>query len=244
MNMGVLDGQVALVTGSTSGIGEAVARRFNAEGARVIINSVTSVEAGRRIATELGGHYVQGDVATDAAAICEAAAAIHDGFDHLVNNAGTTAVIDHGDFESVTDEIWERIIDVNVNGTWKMCKTAAPIISARGSGSITNISSVAGLRQIGSSIPYAVSKAAINHMTTLLAKVLGPAVRVNAIAPGLVDTPWTATWDDLRELVNTQTPARRTATPNDIATATMALITSTYVTGQILAVDGGLTLML
>lgn len=242
--MGVMDGQVALVTGSTSGIGEAVARRFHAEGATVIINSVSSVEAGERIAAELGGHYIRGDVATQAAEICAAAAELSGGFDHLVNNAGTTAVIDHRDLDAVTDEIWERIIDVNVNGTWKMSKAAAPIIAARGSGSITNISSVAGLRQLGSSIPYAVSKAAINHMTTLLAKVLGPAVRVNAVAPGLVDTPWTETWDDIRTFVQTRTPARRSATPDDIAQACLALTTTTYVTGQVLAVDGGLTLVL
>jgi len=242
--MGTMDGQVALVTGSTSGIGEAVVRRFHTQGAQVIVNSARSVDAGERIAAELGGHYVQGDIGTDAAGICAAAADIHGGFDHLVNNAGTTAVIPHHDLEAVTDEIWDRIIDVNVGGTWKMSKAAVPIIAARGGGTITNISSVAGLRQIGSSIPYAVSKAAINHMTTLLAKVVGPEVRVNAVAPGLVDTPWTESWDDLREYVNARAPARRSATPEDIADGCMALIGTPYVTGQVLAVDGGITLML
>ena len=240
--MRALEGQVALITGSTSGIGEAIARRFHLEGASLLINSSSSVEAGERIASELNGHYIQGDVATDAVAICERARQIQGGFDFLVNSAGTTSVIPHDDLKAVTDEVWDRIIDVNVSGTWKMCRAAAPIIAARGAGSIVSISSIAGLRQLGSSIPYAVSKAAINHMTTLLAKVLGPEVSVNAIAPGLIETPWTESWDEMHAAVRAQTPARRSGTPEDVAEACLALATSTYITGQILTVDGGLTL--
>jgi ketoreductase RED2 len=99
------------------------------------------------------------------------------------------------------------------------------------------------VRPTGSSIPYAASKAAFNHQTVLLAKVLGPDVRVNAVAPGLVDTPWTADWDDIRGLVQAMAPLRRSATPGDVAEVVMGLVRSTYMTGQVVVVDGGLGLV-
>jgi ketoreductase RED2 len=110
-------------------------------------------------------------------------------------------------------------------------------------GSIVNLSSIAGLRPTGSSIPYAASKAALNHMTLLLAKVVGPEVRVNAVAPGLIDTPWTQDWDDIRAFVGAVAPLRRSGTPDDVAVLVLALATSPYVTGQIVAVDGGLSIV-
>lgn len=244
--MAAMDGRVVVVTGSTSGIGEAIARRFNREGATVVINSATSVEAGERIAAELGGTYVQADIgsADDARRIIDTAVERHGGIDVLVNNAGTTAVIDHRDLEAVTDEIWQRIIDVNLTGTWRLSKLAAPVLAEGDGGSIVNVTSVAGLRPLGSSIPYAVSKAALNHLTVLLAKVLGPQVRVNAVAPGLIETPWTSDWDDLNAAVTARAPAGRVGVPADVAEACLALTTSTYVTGQVLAVDGGIQLVL
>jgi ketoreductase RED2 len=105
------------------------------------------------------------------------------------------------------------------------------------------VTSVAGVRPIGSSIAYSMSKAALNHLTLLLAKSYGP-VRVNAVAPGLVDTPWTADWDDLRKQVAGTSPVGRSATPDDIAHAVMALVSNTYVTGEVMVVDGGLTQIL
>ena len=108
-------------------------------------------------------------------------------------------------------------------------------------GAIINVSSIAGLRPTGSSIPYASSKAALNHTTVLLAKVLGSEIRVNAVAPGLVDTPWTAEWNDLREAVRLMAPLRRTTTPDDIAQVVTDLAGAEYVTGQVVAVDGGIT---
>jgi len=111
-------------------------------------------------------------------------------------------------------------------------------------GTVVNISSIAGLRATGSSIPYASSKAALNHQTVLLAKVLGPEVRVNAVAPGLIDTPWTADWDAVREAVRQVAPLKRSGRVGDVAEMVLALATSSYVTGQVLAVDGGLTIAL
>ena len=108
-------------------------------------------------------------------------------------------------------------------------------------GSPEGFASVAGLRATGSSIPYAVSKAGLNHLTVLLANVLGPRIRVNAVAPGLVDTPWSQTWTAAREAVRAASPLRRCAQPEDVAEAVLGLVRARYVTGQVLAVDGGMT---
>ena len=110
--------------------------------------------------------------------------------DVLVNNAGTTKLIAHRDLEEASVDVWREIFDVNVFGTWQLSVAAMDALK-ESHGSIVNVSSIAGLRPTGSSIPYAASKAALNHMTVLLAKVVGPEVRVNAVAPGLIDTPWT-----------------------------------------------------
>jgi ketoreductase RED2 len=107
---------------------------------------------------------------------------------------------------------------------------------------VVNVTSLAGIRQTGSSIPYAASKAALNHVTRLLANVVGPEVRVNAVAPGLVDTPWTADWDTVREVVRSSAPLQRSGQPDDIADVVLALVRSRYVTGQVVVADGGLGL--
>ncbi len=239
------DGQVVLITGSSSGIGAAAARQFAASGATVIINSVTSVDAGQTLAAELpDATYVQADVAdeADAARLIEEVVATHGRLDVLVNNAGTTAVIPHGDLEAANPEVWRRIFDTNVIGTWQLTVAAVPHLRASGKGQVLNVSSLAGERPVGSSIPYACSKAALSHMTRLLANTLGPDIRVNAVAPGLVDTPWTAEWDVVREFVKAQAPLQRSATPEDVAEVIMGLARSTYMTGQIVLVDGGLSL--
>jgi ketoreductase RED2 len=105
---------------------------------------------------------------------------------------------------------------------------------------VVNVTSIAGIRPSGSSIAYSMSKAALNHMTRLLAKSCHP-VRVNAVAPGLIDTPWTADWGEMHQLVAEKAPARRSGTADEVAQATMALIENRYVTGEILVVDGGLS---
>jgi ketoreductase RED2 len=239
--------RVALVTGSTSGIGAAVVRQLAATGAKVVINSKASAEAGAAMVTELGPantHYVQGDIAAPADATRMVAETV-DRFgrlDILVNNAGTTVRIPHDDFETASPDVFRRLFEVNVIGTWQVTVAAMPHLRASGAGSIVNVSSVAGSRPTGSSIPYAVSKAALNHLTALLANVVGPQVRVNAVAPGLVDTPWTAGWQDLHEAIKLVAPMGRSAVPDDVAEVVMTLIDSTYVTGQVWVVDGGLSL--
>jgi len=238
-------GRTVLVTGSSSGIGAATAHRFAALGATVVINSATSVEAGRAVAAGLpDASYIQADVTAEdqAQRLIDQVVDRHGGIDVLVNNAGTTQVIPHGDLEAATPEVWRRIFDVNVIGTWQVTVAAVPHLRASGRGQIVNVSSLAGERPTGSSIPYACSKAALSHMTRLLANTLGPDIRVNAVAPGLVDTPWTADWEFVRQFVNAQAPLQRTATPDDVAEMIIGLARSTYVTGEVVVIDGGLNL--
>ena len=237
--------RVVIVTGSSSGIGEATARAFDAEGAHVVVNSSTSVEAGEAVAGSLArGTYVQADVSDPAASEALIGAAL-DRFgrlDVLVNNAGVTEVIAHHDLDAVTDEVFRRILEVNVLGTWRLTRLAMPHLRAGGDGSVVNITSVAGVRPTGSSIPYAVSKAALNHMTALLANVTGPEVRVNAVAPGLIRTPWTADWGFVHDAMVDRTPLQRSGVPEDVASAVVDVAASPYLTGQVVVVDGGLTL--
>jgi ketoreductase RED2 len=239
-----MDGHVVLVTGSSSGIGAATARAFSDLGAGVVVNSSHSVDEGEAVARSLpDACYVQGDITDPDAArqLVEAALERWGRLDTLVNNAGTTAVIPHHDLEAASLDVWRRIFEVNVFGTWSMTLAALPALR-EAKGSVVNVASVAGVRPTGSSIPYAASKAALNHMTVLLAKVVGPEVRVNAVAPGLIDTPWTADWDFVREVVQQITPLKRSGQPEDVAEVILALATASYVTGQIVGIDGGLSI--
>jgi ketoreductase RED2 len=241
----IFDGQTVLVTGSSSGIGAATARRFAASGATVVVNSSTSVESGEALAAELpGASYVQADVSDEhqAGRLIDEVVARHGRLDVLVNNAGTTQVIPHNDLGAASPDVWRRIFDVNVIGTWQVTVAAVDHLRSSGRGQVINVSSVAGERPTGSSIPYACSKAAVSHMTRLLANVLGPDVRVNAVAPGLVDTPWTADWDFVREFVKAQAPLQRSGRPEDVAEVIVGLARAAYVTGEVVLVDGGLNL--
>jgi ketoreductase RED2 len=239
------DDKVVLVTGSSSGIGEATARAFSAAGATVVVNSRSSVADGERVAAALPkSRYVQADVSDDAdvARLVATTLERHGRLDVLVNNAGTTEVIPHHDLGAAGLDVWRRIFEVNVFGTWALTVAAMDALrEARGA--VVNVSSIAGLRPTGSSIPYAASKAALNHLTVLLAKVVGPEVRVNAVAPGLVDTPWTEDWSEIRALVGALAPLKRSGQPTDVAQVVVALAAAPYVTGQVVAIDGGLTLV-
>jgi ketoreductase RED2 len=240
-----LEGKVALVTGSSSGIGAATAEALSEAGAAVAVNSRKSVDEGTELASKLPGSvYVQADVADPQQAVHLVDEVVErlGRLDILVNNAGTTVVIPHHDLEAATPEIWRSIFDVNVIGTWQVTVAALPHLRASGEGCVVNVSSVAGERPTGSSIPYAASKAALSHMTRLLANVVAPEVRVNAVAPGLIDTPWTADWDVARAFVEAGAPLRRTGDPADVAESILGLVRSRYVTGQVLLVDGGMSL--
>jgi ketoreductase RED2 len=236
--------RVVLVTGSTSGIGLATAKRFADSGDVVVFNSVHSVEEGERLARETPrSHYVQANVAVadDCNRLIADVLERCGQLDVLINNAGVTKLIAHKDLEAASVDVWREIFEVNVFGTWQLSVAAMPALR-ESRGAIVNVSSLAGVRPTGSSIPYAASKAALNHMTTLLAKVVGPEVRVNAVAPGLIDTPWTKDWDAVRGFVQAVAPLKRSGTPDDVADVIVALATTSYVTGQVVVVDGGLSI--
>lgn len=234
--------RTALVTGSTSGIGEAIARRLAALGAKVVVNSASSVEAGTRIAEEIGGAYVQGDISrVESRERLIARCASLGGLDILVNNAGWTKLVAHHDLEALSEETFRKTFEVNVFGTWELTKLAMPLLKAAVDPNVINITSIAGVRPVGSSIAYSMSKAALNHMTLLLAKSHAP-VRVNAVAPGLVETPWTESWQDQHAGVRAIAPLQRSATPDDCVETVLGFLRNKYVTGQVVVVDGGLTL--
>lgn len=242
-----LTGQAVIVTGSSSGIGEAVARRCAAAGAGVLVNSATSVEAGEQVAASLpDATYVQGDISDPATGPRLVAAALDrwGRLDGLVNNAGRTCDVPLTDVEALTPDHWRQVFETNVYGTFFVTQAALEPLRAAEDGWVVTITSIAGIRQTGSSLPYAVSKAALDHLTTHLAKHVGGEVRFNAVAPGLVATPWTETWDALKAGVDALAPLHRVATPEDIAEACAGLIASRYTTGQTLLVDGGLGLVL
>ncbi|MEY2580665.1 MAG: hypothetical protein QOE09_514 [Ilumatobacteraceae bacterium] len=241
-----LDGQVAIVTGSSSGIGEATARRLAEVGANVVVNSSSSVEAGSAVADSLPTEslYLRADI-SDQSQCSDLIARTVERFgqlDILVNNAGWTTRVPHSDLDALTDDIFRKTFEVNVFGTWWLTKAAMPHLRQSTNANVVTITSIAGLRPIGSSIAYAMSKAALNHMTALLAKSCSP-VRVNAVAPGLVATPWTSQWEDQHASIAATAPLHRSATPDDCAEAVIGLIRNSYITGHVVVVDGGTTLV-
>ena len=182
---------VALVTGSTSGIGAAIARRLSRDGFSIVLHSRSSAEAGRALARELGSAvYAQADLANDADRVNLVRDAIRawGRLDVLVNNAGISRVIPHADLAAATPDIWQELYEVNVVAPFRLVAEAEMALreaARRGRpGCIVNVSSHAGVRPRGASIPYAATKAALNHVTRLLALSLAPDIRVNAVAPG------------------------------------------------------------
>lgn len=240
-----LAGKAVIVTGSSSGIGEAIARRLSGFGAGIVVNSASSAAAGQRVAAELSDAvYVQGDIGdpATAAALISAAEQRWGRLDGLVNNAGVTIDVPLPDIAAVTTDHWDKVLRTNVVGTFLVSQAALPLLRQAGDGWIINITSLAGVRQTGSSLPYAVSKAALNHLTAIMAKHAEGGVRINAVAPGLVATPWTEDWHERKAGVELVAPMHRVATAEDIADACLALVATPYATGQTLVVDGGLGL--
>lgn len=244
--------KVALVTGSATGIGRACALRFAENGFDVVVNYSKS-EADARETLKLvqdcnvRGLLVQCDVGSDA----DVRNMLHTidrefgRLDVLVNNAGTTWFIDHKNLEELTEEKWDRILQVNLKGPFFCIRAAVPLMRKSGGGAVVSVSSVAGISGDGSSIAYAASKGAVNTMTKSLARALGPEIRVNAVCPGPVDTRWLRAVMSPEELEKRTAnfPMKRPAQPEDIADAVVYLATgTTLTTGQCLVVDGGRTM--
>jgi len=219
------------------------------DGYTVALHSRSSAEAGKRMADELAGaSYHQADLADDQA-IRDLVAAVlqrHGRLDVLVNNAGESIRIPHADLRAATPAVWRRMLDVNLIAPFVLVTEAEPALRKSAEGGrpacVVNIGTHSGVRPKGASIPYATAKAGLHHVTRLLALALGPAIRVNCVAPGLVETPMSAGWPEATELWNTRSPMRRPAKPEDIADLVAALVANDYVTGEIVIADGGLNL--
>jgi len=240
---------VALVTGSTSGIGAAIARRLSKDGYALVIHSRSSTRTGLALAAELGNAiYIQAELSKDEDRIrlIHEAVSWRGRLDILVNNAGVSCIIPHDDLMAASPDIWHELHEVNVVAPFRLIAEAEVALRKSAqhgrSACIINISSHAGIRPKGASIPYATSKAALNHMTRLLALSLAPDIRVNTIAPGLVNTPLTKNWKSTHQLWSERSPMRKAAEPDDIAHLVAMLATSDYLTGEILISDGGLNL--
>ncbi len=241
--------RVALITGSTSGIGMAIAQQLFEDGFAIAFHSKSSVEIGQAFAqSHPGASYTQADLADQkqVSHLITEVISHHNRLDVLVNNAGISAVIPHNSLKEATAEIWRDIYEVNVIAPWTLIAEAESALRESSNSNcpscVLNISSHAGVRPKGASIPYAASKAALNHMTRLLAVSLAPQIRVNAIAPGLVETPMTENWTEARKLWQERSPMGRGAQPAEIAQVASMLVASSYLTGEIVMSDGGLNL--
>ena len=251
-----LKNAVCIVTGSATGIGAATVLALAAKGCRTVINYTKSEAEARETARRceaLGAEtlLVQANVADDADCqrMAEATLAKWGRIDALVNNAGTTKVaFDHSDLGALQASDFQAIYAVNVIGAFQMIRAVEPAMRKQGSGAVVNISSVAGVMGIGTSVAYAASKGALNTMTLSLARALGPAIRVNAVCPGFVETRWLQQalgprYEAAKARAAGGNPLQKTSTPEDIAKAILWLIEgSELVTGEFIMVDGGMHL--
>jgi 3-oxoacyl-[acyl-carrier protein] reductase len=248
-----LSGKAALVTGAASGIGLATATMLARNGCTVAVNflpgdargpeAVANIRQEGLSAIEAPGHVGQ---AADGIAMVEETIRKLGRLDLLVNNAGTpgvTEVVPPQRLDIVTDELWETILQTNLLGVFRCSKAAAPALK-EAHGAIVSVASIAGIMSQGSSLPYGASKAAVVNMTRSLARALGPEVRVNAVAPGAVDSSWQIQWtDDHKRQSAERAVLKRRCTPEDLAEVIVFLgFGAAMVTGQTVVVDGGLTL--
>ena len=241
-----LDGKVALVTGASRGIGAATARALARSGARLVLTHRDSAADAEAVCRSLSGtgHRVLQASASDTAAIEAAAASVAEvegRLDVLVNNAGLTRVIPHGDLEALDDSLFDAILRTNVRGVFATVRAFRRLLEAEGAGVVVNISSLAARSASGSNLAYSASKAAVDNLTAGLARALAPKVRVLSVAPGLVDTQFTSGWDpDVRRRYLERTPLGRLSTPEDVALAVLAAVTHLpSTTGVVIPVDGG-----
>ena len=248
-----VQGKVAIITGGGTGVGRATALDLARRGCSVLVNYSRSKQEAEETCAEVEKHGVralpfQADVADDAAcrAMVDAAVKQLGRVDVLVQSAGTTVFVGHANLEGVTLEDWHRILDVNLIGAFQMARAVKGPMEAAGAGAIVNVSSVAGIAGIGSSIPYCASKAGMNVLTVILARNLGPKIRVNAVAPGFITGRWLEQglgpgYEAIKGAMEQRSPLKRVATPEDVAAAIVSLVCgSDIVTGTILPVEGGM----
>ncbi|MFL7941380.1 SDR family NAD(P)-dependent oxidoreductase [Priestia megaterium] len=241
--------KVFIITGGGTGIGKATALKLADMGAKLVINYSNSEKEAQEVMEEIaekGGiaFAFKASVANehDVNEMIHQTIAQFGRLDGLVNNASITAQIPMNDLESATDDVWDSLYDINVKGMFHCVKAAVPHMKKQKSGAIVNVGSVAGTTGIGSSIPYAATKAAIHTMTKSLAIALAPHIRVNCISPGAVNTRWWAGNEDKMYQLAGNLPLQRISSPEDIADAILFQLKQESVTGQVFTIDNGQTL--
>jgi NAD(P)-dependent dehydrogenase (short-subunit alcohol dehydrogenase family) len=235
--------QVALITGAAKRIGRSIALRLAKEGADVVVNYATSKAEAEELTSEiqsLGQRAIalQADVSRRGD-VHQMFAAIDREFgrlDILVNNAG---MFFEAKFEELTDEQWDRIMNANVKSQFLCAQAAAPVMKRQGYGRIINLSSLGGILPWPAYTHYCVSKAGVIMLTRCLARALAPEILVNSVAPGTIQFPGEPPDQDYIKRV----PLHRTGTGDDIADAVMYFATADFITGQVIALDGGRTLV-
>ncbi|RZN32228.1 SDR family oxidoreductase [Bradyrhizobium sp. Leo121] len=256
------DGLYAIVTGSASGLGAATAQILAKSGGRVVVNysnSKNEAEETADLCRSAGAEVVvvQGDVSRDEDCRKIAAAAASWGrLDALINNAGTTKHVAHDNLDGLSAEDFHRIYAVNTIGPFQMVRATRPLLEAAANASgrasaVVNVSSVAGISGVGSSIAYAASKGALNTMTLSLSRALAPLIRVNTVCPGYIDTPWftkgrgEAGAKQVRDAVVARVPLKVASTAQDIAQLVCFLATpaSSNMTGECVRMDAGMHLI-
>lgn len=248
-----VEGKAAIVTGGSRGVGRATALELARQGCAVAVNFSSSGAEAEGVVKEIraaGGKAipVQANVADDGAcrAMVEATVKEFGRLDILVNNAGTTSFIPHSNLDAVTEEVWDTILGVNLKGAFYCTRAAKPHMERAGAGSIVNVTSVAGVAAMGSSIPYCASKAALINMTVSLARALGPKIRVNSVAPGFITGRWLEqglgeNYAPFKAANEKRAVLGKVCEPEDVRDAIMMFITGPQlVTGQTLVVDGGM----
>ncbi|MGL9622293.1 SDR family oxidoreductase [Bradyrhizobium sp. U531] len=257
------DNLCAIVTGSASGLGAATAAILAASGARLLINYSSSqkeAEATAELCRKAGAAEVlvaQGDVSKDDD--CRKIVAAASGWgrlDILVNNAGTTKHVAHADLDGLSAEDFQRLYGVNTIGPFQMVRAARSLLEAGAKASgrpsaVVNVSSVAGISGVGSSIAYAASKGALNTMTLSLSRALAPLIRVNTVCPGYIDTPWftkgrgEAGAKQVRDSVVAKVPLKVASSADDIAQLVcfLAMPASSNMTGEVVRMDAGMHLI-
>lgn len=246
-----LENKVVLITGSTRGIGKAIAMRLAKEGANVVINASGSKEEARKVLSVLNKAdrqrhcYIRADIKSlkQISAMMGEIKKRYGRLDILINNAGRTYFIPHGKIKSLTEGIFDEIYELHLRGPYLCIQEALPLLKKSNDAAIINIASIAAITAIGSNIAYCAMKAALVNMTQSLARALAPDIRVNAISPGLTQTGLIKGWKRYKAEQLRKTPLGRLGTAEDVADAVLSLLTSlTYATGQNIVVDGGRTL--
>lgn len=238
--------KVVLVTGGATGIGSATCIKLSSLGAKVVVNYSKSFQEAQDTYNQLpnSGLLYQADISDERQVKEMILACIQKlgKLDYLVNNVGITHQLAMDDFAGATDEIWDKLWDVNVKGTFYCIKAAVPYLKKGEDPAIVNVGSVAGITGLGSSVPYAVTKSAVHGLTKSLAFSLAPDIRINSIAPGAVCTRWWKGNEEKMEALAGNILLKRISTSEDVAETICYTLLQKSLTGQIITVDNGQTM--